>query len=184
MVGLAVTRVAPNAALRLAIATLVAPTGFVFGVVMLSRSEEAGTPIHVTSWFGASEQTQGISYGALLACMAANVLFNAVVTWYAAQVRVRSKSSTVVFAANIVGATFCLAGDTRAVRRSETLEFLVQGVALRAAHGCCSAERRNECDHTAKGCWLQRAAGPRARSSPWWWRPCCKNFKPHKAVRR
>ena len=86
MVGLAISRAPPSAVLRCVFATALSPAGFVFGIVMLARAEEAAAPVSVGTWYSATEATQGVTFGALLACMAANVLLNAAATWYAAQV--------------------------------------------------------------------------------------------------
>lgn len=85
MVGLAASKASPNATLRCILASTISPSGFVLGVVMLARAEEAAVPVSVGSWFSNVEASQGISFGALLACMAANVIVNLSAAWYAAQ---------------------------------------------------------------------------------------------------
>jgi ATP-binding cassette subfamily A (ABC1) protein 3 len=85
LIGLGIAQLESNGALEALASALLAPSGFVIGVIILARAEEAAQPVHVGSWWETTGQ-QNIAFGTVLLCMAVNIILMTSLAWYASNV--------------------------------------------------------------------------------------------------
>ncbi|KAJ3031512.1 hypothetical protein HDV00_008263, partial [Rhizophlyctis rosea] len=85
MIGLGISRTAPNPHLRGWTTAIIPGSGFVYSMVIMIRAEELGTSSGIGHWYDINA-SQGLSFGATLGATFVNFVLLAVLTWYVQQI--------------------------------------------------------------------------------------------------